>query len=570
MTILPLEIQSWLREIEPENCSQAVVLAEDFLLRQEEAKNLDRQVPRSPGKASVSFSKASQTEIDAGQRPLCGKVKQESEEDTFFLGEDIDARQRPLCRKVQQESEEDTCFLGRDRPRNGNNQEPSGILCVGEYQGYSEWERMEEDSENIKRKVETRAGTYSSKPMVAERGQFQEVREHIMSEAAAGSPSEADQAPTDVDQRQLHLEAKQEEDDVDVSLLASDEWKREKKEEVCETSSDNAVCEELKENFWSADGSERQEGNHVEKRTEKSFPSEGNVALLWVAFEAAAVSSSGGGQASDLEPMQLYVEAKQEEDSREAYLSEVAQWDCEAEGEPDEGVVETVQVEMNHGCQDGPNRQQRRISEQKEDWNNKSVAIQVLMPFVEVAVSFSQSGQASSDLQLRQPGPEHKRREDTGAVDFGHEHEEKKFQLESPEQGDPSQIQGKGSCLQGFVEGEAPEKKHRSMRPPSDLRSWSMSDSPSSSITLTSDCVAQLTNSKRRDLQKNRYNMSGKQTPDFQGDAADCGYSNLCCGNCTLHMLYASGLQPFCTKKERRDPPLMPTPTLFSAPSPPP
>lgn len=44
LTILPLEIQSWLREIELENCAQAVILAENFLLRQEEAESQELQV----------------------------------------------------------------------------------------------------------------------------------------------------------------------------------------------------------------------------------------------------------------------------------------------------------------------------------------------------------------------------------------------------------------------------------------------------------------------------------------------------------------------------------------------
>lgn len=66
--------------------------------------------------------------------------------------------------------------LGGDRPPGGNSQGPSGMPCVK-----TERERMEEDSEYIKQKMETQTGTWRTKPTAAERGQFQEVREYTMS-----------------------------------------------------------------------------------------------------------------------------------------------------------------------------------------------------------------------------------------------------------------------------------------------------------------------------------------------------------------------------------------------------
>lgn len=44
LTILPQEIQNWVREHGPETCAQAVALSEDFLMRQQEAQRKEQQV----------------------------------------------------------------------------------------------------------------------------------------------------------------------------------------------------------------------------------------------------------------------------------------------------------------------------------------------------------------------------------------------------------------------------------------------------------------------------------------------------------------------------------------------
>ncbi|XP_053149326.1 uncharacterized protein LOC128343920 [Hemicordylus capensis] len=104
-------------------------------------------------------------------------------------------------------------------------------------------------------------------------------------------------------------------------------------------------------------------------------------------------------------------------------------------------------------------RQQECEKEEKE----------VLMPFVEVAVSFSEAGQDPSDLKLRPLCPETKQGGNAGVLDFGPvvACEGEKYQLESPERADPSQRRARDGFLQGYAQEEAPEDQHGSSRPPS-------------------------------------------------------------------------------------------------------
>nr|XP_034963394.1 zinc finger and SCAN domain-containing protein 22-like isoform X1 [Zootoca vivipara] len=70
------------------------------------------------------------------------------------------------------------------------------------------------------------------------------------SKQAAFEETDTSRALSDIEQKQLCVEAKQEDDNREASLLGG-EWKSKNEGELCGNFSGRAKCEELKENFWS-------------------------------------------------------------------------------------------------------------------------------------------------------------------------------------------------------------------------------------------------------------------------------------------------------------------------------
>ncbi|XP_060126901.1 zinc finger protein 850-like [Zootoca vivipara] len=80
LAILPPEMQSWVKDGCPETCVQAVALAEDFLVRQREAKKPKQQGLPLSGGTALNCTPATGMISEAGQMPVGSEAKEEVED----------------------------------------------------------------------------------------------------------------------------------------------------------------------------------------------------------------------------------------------------------------------------------------------------------------------------------------------------------------------------------------------------------------------------------------------------------------------------------------------------------
>ncbi|XP_062977832.1 LOW QUALITY PROTEIN: zinc finger and SCAN domain-containing protein 31-like, partial [Elgaria multicarinata webbii] len=111
LTVLPQEMQGWVRERGPESCAQAVLLAEEFLVKQKEAVWLDEEVLVLQSLDAASSEVTQVRRPDSWRRQLC---KEEQGEEESSLGEKklLEAKEANLRQECPAEVESRSTWLG--------------------------------------------------------------------------------------------------------------------------------------------------------------------------------------------------------------------------------------------------------------------------------------------------------------------------------------------------------------------------------------------------------------------------------------------------------------------------
>ncbi|XP_053147513.1 zinc finger and SCAN domain-containing protein 31-like [Hemicordylus capensis] len=93
LIVLPPKMQSWVREHGPESCAQAVSLAEEFLLRQQESARCEKQEQDPPAEETANSSTEDKDLLDVWNRQLGRETKQQRGE--FVSSQD----DKPVCKE---------------------------------------------------------------------------------------------------------------------------------------------------------------------------------------------------------------------------------------------------------------------------------------------------------------------------------------------------------------------------------------------------------------------------------------------------------------------------------------
>ncbi|XP_061475591.1 zinc finger and SCAN domain-containing protein 26-like isoform X2 [Rhineura floridana] len=86
LAILPLDMQCWVRERGPETCAQALALAEDFLLRLQEADQVGKKLPEPFQIVTIKSPKSEEDPSDTEELLLPPETTRESDNFVMLLG----------------------------------------------------------------------------------------------------------------------------------------------------------------------------------------------------------------------------------------------------------------------------------------------------------------------------------------------------------------------------------------------------------------------------------------------------------------------------------------------------